>query len=88
MRRAFCVCTTLINDKKVAMSGTKLISDFKEWKFKDPPSYATLPIDTNPEYNIPVAVKNAVFSKVSFTSCFLDKFALLFVGKKSHFLKI
>ncbi|CAK1552374.1 unnamed protein product [Leptosia nina] len=42
---------------------TKLISDFREFKFKNP-SYAELPINDNPEYNIPVAVNNAVFSKV------------------------
>ncbi|KAI5634205.1 hypothetical protein NE865_13075 [Phthorimaea operculella] len=42
----------------------KLVSDIKEWKFKSPPNYAELPIDDNPEYNVPVAVKNAVFSKV------------------------
>ncbi|KAG6443077.1 hypothetical protein O3G_MSEX002685 [Manduca sexta] len=42
----------------------KLFTDFKEWRFEDPPSYAELPIDDNPEYMVPVAVKNAVFSKV------------------------
>ncbi|CAB3246115.1 unnamed protein product [Arctia plantaginis] len=36
----------------------------KEWKFRESPNYAALPIDENPEYNVPVAVKDAVFSKV------------------------
>lgn len=42
------------------------IKNLKEWKFKSSPSYAELPIDENPEYNVPTAVKNAVFSKVIF----------------------
>uniref|UniRef100_A0A2A4K2D8 Selenoprotein O n=1 Tax=Heliothis virescens TaxID=7102 RepID=A0A2A4K2D8_HELVI len=42
----------------------KLVTNFKEWKFRDPPNYAALPIDENPEYNVPMAVKDAVFSKV------------------------
>ncbi|KAM3957857.1 protein adenylyltransferase SelO-like [Aphomia sociella] len=66
MRRAFCVFTALMHEHKETMSlsarGVK--SNFKEWKFKEPPVYSELPIDENPEYNIPVAVKNAVFSKV------------------------
>ncbi|CAH2268845.1 jg27172 [Pararge aegeria aegeria] len=40
------------------------LTDFKQWKFRSPPNYAELPIDENPNYNEPVAVKNAVFSKV------------------------
>lgn len=65
MKRAFCVFTALLHDQKIAVSSmAKLVSDFKEWKFKNPPNYAVLPIDESPEYNIPVAVKNAVFSKV------------------------
>ncbi|CAG4931698.1 unnamed protein product [Colias eurytheme] len=46
------------------MLGTKLINDFKDFKFKSPPSYAELPINENPEYNVPVAVNHAIFSKV------------------------
>ncbi|RVE47911.1 hypothetical protein evm_007425 [Chilo suppressalis] len=42
----------------------KLLSDMKDWQFKEPPVYSELPIDKNPEYNVPMAVKNAVFSKV------------------------
>lgn len=62
MRRALCLLTTLVHEyKNMSMKNTK---NFKEWKFKEPPSYAELPIDDNPEYNVPVAVKNAVFSKV------------------------
>lgn len=65
MKRAFCVFSALLHDQKIAVSSmAKLVSDFKEWKFKNPPNYAVLPIDESPEYNIPVAVKNAVFSKV------------------------
>ncbi|KPJ11664.1 UPF0061 protein [Papilio machaon] len=41
-----------------------LIRDLKSWKFRNPPNYAELPINEDPEYNVPVAVKNAVFSKV------------------------
>ncbi|XP_045454023.1 protein adenylyltransferase SelO-like [Melitaea cinxia] len=65
MKRAFCVFTALLHDQKITVSSmAKLVSDFKEWKFKNPPNYAVLPIDESPEYNVPVAVKNAVFSKV------------------------
>ncbi|KAJ8711252.1 hypothetical protein PYW07_008494 [Mythimna separata] len=42
----------------------KPVTNFKEWKFRDTPNYAALPIDENPEYNVPMAVKDAVFSKV------------------------
>ncbi|OWR55093.1 hypothetical protein KGM_207108 [Danaus plexippus plexippus] len=42
----------------------KPISDFKEWKFRLPPSYVQLPITGYPDYNIPRAVKDAVFVKV------------------------
>ncbi|XP_047999671.1 protein adenylyltransferase SelO-like [Leguminivora glycinivorella] len=65
MKRAFCVFAALLNDSTVrAVSKMKLMNNFKEWKFKYPPNYAELPIDENPAYNEPVAVKNAVFSKV------------------------
>ncbi|XP_072934141.1 protein adenylyltransferase SelO-like [Epargyreus clarus] len=64
MRRSFFVFAALLHDHKAAMFSSKIISDFKEWKFHHPPSYAQLPIDRNPEYNQPVAVKNAVFSEV------------------------
>ncbi|PZC83439.1 hypothetical protein B5X24_HaOG207422 [Helicoverpa armigera] len=42
----------------------KPVTNFKEWKFRDPPNYAALPIDENPEYNVPMAVIDSVFSKV------------------------
>ncbi|XP_073947942.1 protein adenylyltransferase SelO-like [Choristoneura fumiferana] len=65
MKRAFCVFAALYDHSAPqAVNKMKLISNFKEWKFKSPPSYAELPIDENPAYNEPVAVKNAVFSKV------------------------
>ncbi|XP_046964205.1 protein adenylyltransferase SelO-like [Vanessa cardui] len=65
MRRAFYAFSVLFQDHKLPVpSMAKLVSDFKEWKFQSPPNYAELPIDENPEYNVPVAVKNAVFSKV------------------------
>lgn len=66
MRRAFCVLVPLLQENKLSAVPTMAkLSDFKEWKFRSPPSYAELPIDENPKYNEPVAVKNAVFSKVS-----------------------
>lgn len=67
MKRAFSVFTTLLHDHTPlsASSMANLINDFKEWKLKDPPNYSELPIDENPQYNVPVAVKNAVFSKVN-----------------------
>lgn len=64
MRRSICTFAALLHQEKPSLSKMKLQNNFKEWKFKDPPNYAELPIDENPEYNIPVAVKNAVFSKV------------------------
>ncbi|XP_053617364.1 protein adenylyltransferase SelO-like [Plodia interpunctella] len=65
MRRSFCVLASLLHEPKAVKVGGKMkINNFKEWKFKEPPVYAELPIDENPEYNVPVAVKNAVFSKV------------------------
>ncbi|XP_060806719.1 protein adenylyltransferase SelO [Amyelois transitella] len=64
MKRAFCVFTTLLHERKVHIGSKMKISNMKDWKFKEPPVYAELPIDENPEYNVPVAVKNAVFSKV------------------------
>lgn len=66
MRRVLSFGAAVLNDPKFAMSGgKKKYSDFREWRFRDPPSYAELPIDENPDYNVPVAVKNAVFSKVT-----------------------
>ncbi|XP_050668404.1 protein adenylyltransferase SelO-like [Leptidea sinapis] len=63
MRRV--LCTMAVCQQKFSMlSLTKMISDFKEFKFKSPPSYAELPISENPEYNVPVAVNNFIFSKV------------------------
>ncbi|XP_013146983.1 PREDICTED: UPF0061 protein Pfl01_0444-like [Papilio polytes] len=66
MRRILCVCVSLLNDHRSIMLGSEkaLIRDFKSWKFRNPPNYAELPISEDPEYNVPVAVKNAVFSKV------------------------
>lgn len=64
MRRAFCTLPVLMNEQKSIASKMKPIINFKEWKFCESPSYAALPIDENPEYNVPVAVKDAVFSKV------------------------
>lgn len=63
MRRALCVFAAVLCEQR-SVSVKKMFHNFKEWKFKNPPSYAELPIDTNPEYNVPVAVNNAVFSKV------------------------
>lgn len=65
MRRAFCVLAALMNEQQHNIVGKmKPVTNFKEWKFRDPPNYAALPIDENPEYNVPMAVKDAVFSKV------------------------
>ncbi|CAH0758459.1 unnamed protein product [Diatraea saccharalis] len=67
MRRSFHLFTTSVSvaqQKQFFGSKMKLLNNFKEWKFKEPPVYSELPIDDNPEYNAPVAVKNAVFSKV------------------------
>ncbi|XP_047032887.1 protein adenylyltransferase SelO-like [Helicoverpa zea] len=65
MKRAFCVLAALMNERKHSVIGKmKPVTNFKEWKFRDPPNYAALPIDENPEYNVPMAVKDAVFSKV------------------------
>ncbi|XP_063896417.1 protein adenylyltransferase SelO [Helicoverpa armigera] len=65
MKRAFCVLAALMNEQKHSVIGKmKPLTNFKEWKFRDPPNYAALPIDENPEYNVPMAVKDAVFSKV------------------------
>lgn len=67
MRRAFCVLAVLMNQQSYKVGNNmKMIKNFKEWKFKNVPSYAELPIDDNPEYNVPKAVINAVFSKVNF----------------------
>lgn len=65
MKRSFSALNALFQSQKEVMSGTtELLNDFKDFKFKSPPSYAKLPINHNPEYNVPVAVNNAVFSKV------------------------
>ncbi|XP_068623675.1 protein adenylyltransferase SelO-like [Battus philenor] len=66
MRRAFSVFLYLLNDQKSIMVDREktLIRNLRDWKFKNPPNYAELPISEDPEYNVPVAVKNAVFSKV------------------------
>lgn len=67
MRRVFCVFSALMNPQSYKGGNTmEPIKDFKEWKFIKNPSYAELPIDLNPEFNVPKAVKNAVFSKVNF----------------------
>ena len=67
MKRAFSVFNSLLRDHTPLSTSAmaNLVTDFKDWKFKDPPSYKDLPINENPEYNIPVAVNNAVFSKVN-----------------------
>lgn len=55
----------LMNEQKHSLLGKmKPVTNFKEWKFRDIPNYAALPINENPEYNVPMAVKDAVFSKV------------------------
>lgn len=64
MRRGVCAFAALLQQEKPSIFKMKLNNNFKEWKFRDPPNYAELPINENPEYNIPMAVKNAVFSKV------------------------
>ncbi|XP_038215311.1 protein adenylyltransferase SelO-like [Zerene cesonia] len=64
MKRAFSTFHALLHNPREIMLGTNLISDFNDFKFKSPPSYAELPINDNPEYNVPVAVNNAIFSKV------------------------
>ncbi|CAD0204370.1 unnamed protein product [Chrysodeixis includens] len=59
-------CSTALRTEQTVNYIAKMnpITNFKEWKFRDPPNYAELPINDNPEYNVPVAVKDAVFSKV------------------------
>ncbi|KAF9796651.1 hypothetical protein SFRURICE_012744 [Spodoptera frugiperda] len=65
MKRAFCVLAALRTEQKQSVLGKMLpVTNFKEWKFRSTPNYAALPIDENPEYNVPMAVKDAVFSKV------------------------
>ncbi|XP_023938029.1 protein adenylyltransferase SelO [Bicyclus anynana] len=64
MKRAFCVLATGVNENKLSASNMAKMVDFKQWKFRSPPNYAELPIDDNLNYKEPVAVKNAVFSKV------------------------
>ncbi|KAF9406016.1 hypothetical protein HW555_013463, partial [Spodoptera exigua] len=57
--------TALRTEQKQSLLGNMVLkSNFKEWKFRSTPNYAALPIDENPEYNVPTAVKDAVFSKV------------------------
>ncbi|KAL4710080.1 hypothetical protein ACJJTC_016482 [Scirpophaga incertulas] len=67
MRRSFYMVTTVLSVRSHQTSGnmkTGLLSNFRDWKFREPPVYAELPINENVEYNMRVAVKNAVFSKV------------------------
>ncbi|XP_041971698.1 protein adenylyltransferase SelO-like isoform X2 [Aricia agestis] len=64
MRRSLFVTAALYKQYGEMSTATAKIVNLNDWKFKHPPSYAKLPIDDNPEYNVPVAVKNAVFSKV------------------------
>ncbi|GBP89729.1 UPF0061 protein xcc-b100_1894 [Eumeta japonica] len=67
MKRALCLCAVLLDSRKIvpmASNLQNLVNNFKDWKFKSPPSYASLPIDSNPDYTTPTAVKNAVFSLV------------------------
>lgn len=70
MKHFLCLINTVLRTQSATMCALNekldLISYFKEWKFQSLPSYAKLPIDENPDYNVPVAVKNAIFSKVSF----------------------
>lgn len=81
MKRAFCVFAALYDCSGLqAVNKMKLISNFKEWKFKTPPNYAELPIDENPAYNEPVAVKNAVFSKVKFQGFYYPGFGKITVS--------
>lgn len=61
MKRSICALAAL---NQVVQTGKMKVTNFKDWKFRDPPNYAALPIDENPEYNVPMAVKKAVFSKV------------------------
>lgn len=64
MKRSLCVFAAIVSEQRF-VSSRKMIKNIKDWKFRSPPSYAELPIDDNPEYNVPVAVKNAIFSKVN-----------------------
>lgn len=66
MKRAFCILAALKTEHTAnCLAKMSPITNFKDWKFHDPPNYAALPINENPEYNVPVAVKDAVFSKVN-----------------------
>lgn len=66
MKRSFCLLATALSEHKHIMVGSKkLLGNFKEWRLKEPPVYAEMPIDEYPQYNEPRAVKDAVFSKVS-----------------------
>lgn len=78
----------LMNEQKHSVVGKmKPLTNFREWKFRDTPNYAALPIDENPEYNVPMAVKDAVFSKVRICLCVLCIICCL--GQKvSYRLKI
>ncbi|XP_063832817.1 protein adenylyltransferase SelO-like [Ostrinia nubilalis] len=73
MNRSFCLAAVLLAEHPhiPIMVGSNFpilnhqkLMNFKEFRFKESPVYAELPIDENPVYNEPVAVKNAVFSKV------------------------
>ncbi|KOB76875.1 Uncharacterized protein OBRU01_05000 [Operophtera brumata] len=50
MRRSLCALAALNHG---VQTGKMKLTNFKDWKFRDPPSYAALPIDENPEYNVP-----------------------------------
>lgn len=81
MRRIICASSCLVYNRKLITSNmAKPISDFKEWKFRLPPSYVQLPITGYPDYNIPRAVKDAVFVKVSMSRHRL----LILCMKKRH----
>lgn len=68
MRRSLPVITTVLNGRSVKMFSSdekwNLINNFKDWKLHASPSYLELPINDDPEYNIPKAVNNYIFSKV------------------------
>ncbi|XP_045521888.1 protein adenylyltransferase SelO-like [Pieris brassicae] len=83
MKRGLSAFNAVLHCQKEVMLGTtKLISDFKDFKFKSSPNYAKLPINNNPEYNVPVAVNNAIFSKVP-TEPLVGKLHLVCVSEEA-----
>lgn len=68
MKRSFCFLSTFLRAKDIAMlaDGEKryLITNFKDWRFNYPPTYANLPIKEHLDCTERVAVNNAIFSKV------------------------